>query len=66
MIEKLASVSFESQASTFVVLDGLDECEAGEAEKTISWFRTYQNTINRSDPGQIRLLCIGQRTAVLQ
>ena len=66
IIEKLATVSFESRASTFIVLDVLDECEAEEAEKTISWFRTYQDATNRPSPSQIRLLCIGQRTAVLQ
>ena len=66
MMEKLATVSFESQALSFVVLDGLDECEADEAAKTITWFNVFQNKANLSKQSQIRLLCIGQRTEVLQ
>ena len=65
-MEKLATVSFESQALSFVVLDGLDECEADEAVKTLTWFASIQNRTNLLKQSQIRLLCIGQRTEVLQ
>jgi hypothetical protein len=66
ILEELAGVAFDSQATSFVILDGLDECKPGEVEKIISWFTSRQNDTNREDCGHIRLLCIGQRVDILQ
>jgi hypothetical protein len=66
ILEELAEIAFDGQATLFVVLDGLDECKPGEAEKAISWFSSRQKTMNQADCGNIRLLCVGQRVDVLQ
>jgi hypothetical protein len=66
ILEELAEVAFDSQATSFFILDGLDECKPGEAEKIISWLTSRQNDTNQEDCGHIRLLCIGQRVDILQ
>jgi NACHT domain len=66
MLENLAEIAFASQATSFVILDGLDECRTGEAEKALSWLLSHQNHANNGDCGHIRLLCVGQRNHVLQ
>ena len=66
ILEKLATIAFESQTRSFVVLDGLDECGVQEAEKTISWFISLLKDTLKPDCGQVRLLCVGQRTEALQ
>jgi hypothetical protein len=66
MLEILADIAFDSQTTSFVVLDGLDECKPGEAEKALSWLISRQKDTNHMACGRIRLLCIGQRTDVLQ
>lgn len=66
MLEELAEIAFDSQTTSFVVLDGLDECRPGEAEKALSWLVSRQKDTNHMACGRIRLLCIGQRTDVLQ
>lgn len=66
MLEEFTEIAFDSQTASFVVLDGLDECRPGEAEKALSWFISRQKDTNHMVCGHIRLLCVGQRIDVLQ
>jgi hypothetical protein len=66
ILEQLAEIAFDSQGTSFIILDGLDECKPVEAEKALSWFKSRQRDAMQADLGHIRLLCVGQRTAVLQ
>ncbi|KAI9666681.1 MAG: hypothetical protein M1821_004617 [Bathelium mastoideum] len=66
MLEELLDVAFDSHNVSFVVLDGLDECTSGEAEKAISWFVSRCEKQGSLDSGQIRLACVGQRVETLQ
>lgn len=66
MLEELAEIAFDSQTTSFVILDGLDECRPGEAEKALSWFISRHKDTNHKGCGYIRLLCVGQRIHVLQ
>jgi hypothetical protein len=66
ILEKLAEIAFDSQTTSYVILDGLDECKPGEAEKAISWFTSRKKDTNQGDCGHIRLVCVGQRVDVLQ
>jgi hypothetical protein len=66
MLEELAEIAFDSQTTSFVILDGLDECRTGEAKKALSWFISRQKGTNHRVGGEIRLLCVGQRIDVLQ
>ena len=63
-VEELATVAFQSHAISFVILDGLDECKTEEVEMIIKWLTTRQCNTNNSS--SIRLLCVGQRTEVLE
>jgi hypothetical protein len=66
ILEQLAEIAFDSQGTSFIILDGLDECEPVEAENALSWFKSRQTDAMQADLGHIRLLCVGQRTDVLQ
>ena len=66
MLEELAKDAFHNQKHSFVILDGLDECEPAEAERAISWFISLQKDSEVADSGQVRLLCIGQRVYALE
>ena len=66
ILEELAGTAFDSKETSFVVLDGLDECLPGEAEKTLSWFQSHLKNSSKAESGHIRLLCVGQRVDVLQ
>jgi hypothetical protein len=65
ILEEIMEMAFNSQQISYVILDGLDECDPEEAEKALSWFLSHQNAVG-SGNGQIRLLCTGQRTDILQ
>ena len=65
-LEQLAKDVFDSQARLFIILDGLDECEPEEVQKTLSWFIERQKDSESNDHGHIRLLCVSQRTEVIQ
>lgn len=66
VIKDAADIAFSSQRIIYVVLDGLDECDSCEAEKTLSWFLSRQKKTLPGTDGHIRLLCIGQRTDLLE
>ena len=66
ILEELAKIAFDSQATSFIILDGLDECKPGEAEKAILWFTSRQKDAEQGDCGDIRLACVGQRTDELK
>ena len=61
-LEDLLRLAFASQNTTFVVLDGLDECGRDEETKILHWFQSVipQNN-SHGTFGVIRLLCISQR-----
>lgn len=64
-VEELAEVVLDSQKTTLIVLDGLDECEIVEAQKIMSWFFSRQRSTMSTEHGNLRLMCIGQRTETL-
>jgi hypothetical protein len=66
ILEQIAEIAFDSKVTSFVILDGLDECIPGEAEKALSWFKSREKDTKEADCGHIRLLCVGQRVDVLQ
>lgn len=60
-LEGLVSKAIEAFQTVFLVLDGLDECADGEAEKTIDWLVSFGNG---SIGCKLRILCAGQRDGV--
>jgi hypothetical protein len=65
VLKELVGISLKSSNFTFVVLDGLDECGNGEAEKIVSWFTSMLRERPTADSGTFRLLCISQRDGTL-
>ena len=65
VLEETAEVIFDSQATIFIVLDGVDECESKEVEKILSFFTARQTQKAASKDSQFRLLCVSQRTSVI-
>jgi len=65
-VEELLGLALASQNTTFVVLDGLDECGRDEETEIINWFQSIILQSNSHGPaGVIRLLCISQRNGNL-
>ncbi len=61
-LEELLGLAFASQNTTFVVLDGIDECGRDEETEIVNWFQSIILQSNSHGPvGVIRLLCISQR-----
>jgi hypothetical protein len=65
-LEELLRLAFASQNTTFIVLDGLDECGRDEETGIVSWFQSVFLQSNSHEPvGMVRLLCISQRNGNL-
>ena len=65
VLKELVGICLKSSKYTLVVLDGLDECKKGEAEKVVSWFTSMLRERSTVDSGILRLLCISQRDGTL-
>jgi hypothetical protein len=65
VLKELVGISLKSSKSTFVIVDGLDECKKGEAEKVVSWFTSMLREKPTADSGSIRLLFVSQRDGTL-
>lgn len=65
LLKDLMEMSLKSSASTYIIIDGLDECERGESEIFIAWFTSMIGIITKDNPGAFRLLCISQRDDIL-
>jgi hypothetical protein len=65
VLKELVGISLKSSNFTFVILDGLDECKKGEAEKVVSWFTSMLPERPALDSGTFRLLCVSQRDGTL-
>ena len=61
VLKELVGICLKSSKYTLVVLDGLDECKKGEAEKVVSWFTSMLRERSTVDSGILRLLCKASR-----
>ena len=64
-LKELLKACLKGSTVTCLVLDGLDECKRGEAEKAALWFTSMLKEAELADSGSIRLLCVSQRDGVL-
>ena len=55
LLKELMSLAIQSSPYTYVLIDGLDECETGEAKKIVTWFNSMLGS------GTLRLLYVSQR-----
>ncbi|KAG8530589.1 uncharacterized protein KY384_005092 [Bacidia gigantensis] len=66
IIDDIGPKSFAGQEKLSVILDGLDECNAEEAEEILDWFMLVQKRHKEGHGGQVNILFMGQRTDLLQ
>ena len=65
VLKELVEMCLKSSKITFIILDGLDECKKGEAEKIVLWLTSLLEKESIADSGSIRLLCASQRDGTL-
>ncbi|KAF8459944.1 hypothetical protein BDZ91DRAFT_785581, partial [Kalaharituber pfeilii] len=58
LLLELLEVAMKNSKTSYVIIDGLDECEKTERRKIISTLQSISESINQQVPGTIRLLFI--------
>jgi hypothetical protein len=60
-IKELSEIVFRSAGTAYVVVDGLDECDAAERKKILTWLTTAVAAVNSNhNEGALRVLFISQ------
>lgn len=65
VLRDLVKIALEDYQAVYMVLDGLDECEDGEAAKSINWLISLANSAAIGQDAKLRILFSGQRDGVL-
>ncbi|XDG07697.1 hypothetical protein ABKA04_007312 [Annulohypoxylon sp. FPYF3050] len=65
ILMKLIKAVLESYHISYIVLDGLDECDKKEAKKSVEWFLSLMNSGSRESSATLRILFCGQRDGIL-
>lgn len=65
-LKDLVKTSLRTCSNTYIIVDGIDECEEVEEKKTIEWLLATSENITRDNSGTIHLLFISQRDKVTE
>lgn len=60
MAKDLLEVAFDSPTVTYIIIDGIDECEREERRQICSWFREQVNRVRKEDFGNLRCLFVSR------
>lgn len=60
LIKELLETALKSSENVYIVLDGLDECDAHEKKAIISWFQSMSTPLPDTELDSIRCLFISQ------
>jgi hypothetical protein len=63
LVDKLLSVILCADARFFIILDGLDECEPKQAERTLTSLSQLVQECDKLQPGKLRLLIVSQNVS---
>ena len=66
LLKQLVQTSIISSSNTYLIIDGVDECEEIEEKKIITWFLAACENSTKDNAGTIRLLFISQRDKVTE
>ena len=58
--KRMMQTSFNNCGKTYIVIDGLDECERGERKEISSWLKGVIEGLPQADVGTIRCLIVSQ------
>ncbi|KAK5994915.1 Transcriptional repressor rco-1 [Cladobotryum mycophilum] len=65
VLEQMIKDALENYKTSFIIVDGLDECAPGEAEKTIRWCISLVEETRIGDTNNVlRILFCGQRDGI--
>ena len=66
LLKKLVETSLKSCPNTYIVIDGIDECEETEEKKIIAWFLAVSENVVKNSAETMHLLFISQRDKVTE
>ncbi|KAF8462703.1 hypothetical protein BDZ91DRAFT_327772 [Kalaharituber pfeilii] len=66
LLKELLEIAMKDSTISFIVLDGLDECEKTARKEIISTLRAIGENINQQLPGAIRLLFVSTKEPDIQ
>ena len=58
MAQDLLQVAMESQRITYIIIDGIDECDREERKRICSWFCDQANNLPKENFGNLRCLFV--------
>ncbi|WKT53623.1 P-loop containing nucleoside triphosphate hydrolase [Fusarium oxysporum f. sp. vasinfectum] len=64
LLEELLAFAFRSCERTYIIIDGLDECERSERKAITQWFRKLIETLPATEPDRLRCLFVSQDDGV--
>ncbi|KAK8867413.1 C2H2 domain-containing protein [Apiospora arundinis] len=60
LAKRLLQSLLQAIPSSFLIIDGLDECEVAQRKLTLDFFNEIVNTCDITDPGKLRLLILSR------
>ena len=66
LLKQLVETSLRSCVNTYIIIDGIDECEEAEEKKMVAWFLTTLEKVTEDNAGAMRLLFISQRDKITE
>ncbi|KAH7022148.1 hypothetical protein EDB80DRAFT_694105 [Ilyonectria destructans] len=64
MAKELLDVALDSDKTTYIIIDGIDECRREERKEICSWFSERVNKLGKDDHGNIRCLFVSQEDGI--
>ena len=60
LVKEILSMAVKNCERTYIIIDGLDECNRDDRKEITSWFRDLIDSLSPTDFGSIRCLFISQ------
>lgn len=64
MAKELLDVALDFDKTTYIIIDGIDECIREERKEICSWFSERVNKLGKDDHGNIRCLFVSQEDGI--
>ncbi|KAK7431623.1 hypothetical protein QQZ08_001841 [Neonectria magnoliae] len=64
LTKELLDVALVSQKTTYLIIDGIDECRRDERKEICSWFSERINKLSKEDYGNLRCLFVSQEDGI--
>ncbi|KAK7397580.1 hypothetical protein QQX98_013055 [Neonectria punicea] len=64
LTKELLDVALVSKKTTYLIIDGIDECKREERKEICSWFSERINKLSKEDHGNLRCLFVSQEDGI--